>query len=618
MKKISSTVACIFMLASAYAQSSIDTGSNNILLNEVVLTGSKTAVSKNYIPFNITVVGRQQIENSSESALLPVLADNVPGLFVTERGVTGFGVSTGAAGSISMRGLSGSPNTRVLMLINGVPQFMGIFGHPLPDAYVASDAEKVEVLHGSGSVLYGTNAMGGVINIITRNQPSDGYHVNARVVYGSFNTQKYMAHAGWRKKGFSIMGSVNHDRTDGHRPSSDFKITNGYLKMGYVFSSRFNISAETNIAKYLSTDPGPTNGSVGNSIDIVRGSTYLTLANTYSKSSGMVQLFYNYGNHKITDGFRSTDGNYGFSVSQSFRHIKNNTSTIGFDYKHYGGKAQNIFAMNGQGIVFGDHTITEYAPYLLTQQTISSKLTLSAGIRREQHNVFGSVLVPSGGVAYRAAAATTIKANVSKGFRSPTILDLYLFPPANPLLQPEKMMNYEASVSQVLAKGKLKTELTVFNVRGNNMIQTVFQNGGPKNVNTGSFNNTGMEWSVHYFYNTHFTAMLAYGYTNMKQPVVAAPKHLLNTALNFNKNKWMLHTALQWVNGLYTQVTPAAVQSNYLLLNARAGYRISKLADIFVKGENLTNRKYEINYAYPMPGATVLGGINFHLQGKAD
>ena len=92
-----------------------------VLLDEVVVTGSKIAVAKNYVPLNITVVNRQQIENSSESALLPVLSENVPGLFVTERGVAGFGVSTGAAGSITMRGLSGSPNSRVLVLINGVP-----------------------------------------------------------------------------------------------------------------------------------------------------------------------------------------------------------------------------------------------------------------------------------------------------------------------------------------------------------------------------------------------------------------------------------------------------------------------------------------------------------------
>ncbi len=587
---------------------------NKETLNEVVVTGTRVAVAKNYVPFNISVVNREQIDNSSESALLPVLSENVPGLFVTERGVTGFGVSTGSAGTVSMRGLSGSPNNRVLVLVNGSPQFMGIFGHPLSDAYVASDVEKVEVIHGTGSVLYGTNAMGGVINIITRNQPQDGYSVNARVLYGSFNTQKYMLNVGYRKKGFSAMASFNNDRTDGHRPASDFNIINGYLKIGFRFSDHFNIGAETNIAKFKASDPGPENGQPGAVIDIFRGSSYLFLANNYQHSSGNLQFFYNYGKHRISDGFRSRDANYGLSFFQEFRYIKNNTTTIGFDYKNYGGKAENIFAMNGQGIVFGDHTITEWAPYLFTQQTLAQKIILTAGLRLEHNSVYGNIAVPSGGLSFLAAKNTTLKASVSKGFRSPTILDLYLFPPANPDLKPEKMMNYEFSIHQQLANNKINLEATIFNVQGDNLIQTVFQNGGPKNVNTGSFNNTGVELSAKYVVSNQVNVNVAYGFTDVKNPVLAAPKHQLSLNGNYKSNKWMLNLGLQSILDLYTQVSPLLQQSNYFLINAKAGYKLNSMFDIFVKGENLTDQKYQINNGYTMPGITILGGVNFHFS----
>ena len=121
---------------------------DTINLDEVVITGTTTKVNRANVPLAVSVVNNIQIASSSESNLLPILNGRVPGLFVTERGVMGFGVAANAAGQISIRGIGGSPTTRVLMLIDGHPQYMGIFGHPLPDAYVASDIERVEVIRG--------------------------------------------------------------------------------------------------------------------------------------------------------------------------------------------------------------------------------------------------------------------------------------------------------------------------------------------------------------------------------------------------------------------------------------------------------------------------------------
>ncbi|MEN9570298.1 MAG: hypothetical protein RL172_1529 [Bacteroidota bacterium] len=590
----------------------MDTASR--LLKEVVVVATKNAVAKSIVPYHVTVVGQNQIENSSESALLPVLSQQVPGLFITQRGVTGFGVAAGAAGAISMRGIAGSPNNRVLVLINGSPQFMGIFGHPLADAYVASDVQKVEVLHGAGSVLYGTNAMGGVVNIITKSQQRDGLTVNARLLMGSYNTQKYLANIGFKKNKLSVFASFNHDRTDGHRTNSDFKITNGYVKINYQASSHFTVSTEHNLAAYEAGDPGPQTGTKGQRIDITRGASYLTVQNKYAHTSGAVQLFYNYGRHKITDGFRSKDANYGLSIYQSAHLFKHNSITAGFDFKNYGGRAENIYAMNGQGILFGDHSIQEWAPYLFTQQTIKEKITLSAGIRYENNSVYGGVLVPSGGLTYQLSENTSIKASVSKGFRSPTMQELYLFVPANDSLQPEKMMNYEASVKQLLLNKQLSLELTLFKVEGNNLIQTVVNGGLPKNRNTGSFSNTGIECSINYQLNNLFTVGINYAYTDLKKPVVAAPKHLLtaNIAARFNKFNWSVN--LQQVSGLYTTVNPVAVTSSYFIANSRLAYQLNAMVSLFVKGENLTNTTYQINAGYPMPGAVIMGGVHFNLS----
>ena len=126
-------------------------------LNAVVVTATKDRVNRNNVPLTISVVNREEIRTSAGSSLLPVLSDKVPGLFVTQRGVTGFGVSEGAAGAVSVRGVG--QGNKVLILLDGQPQWAGIFGHALPDMYVASDVDKVEVIRGPGSLIYGSIAI---------------------------------------------------------------------------------------------------------------------------------------------------------------------------------------------------------------------------------------------------------------------------------------------------------------------------------------------------------------------------------------------------------------------------------------------------------------------------
>lgn len=143
---------------------------DTIILDELVVTGSKFETSRKLVPLSVSQISIKDIEQSGQYNVLSTISSYVPGVFITERNILGFGVSTGGSGIINMRGVGSSPNTQVLVLIDGHPQYQGIFAHPLPDAYVASDVRKVEVIRGPGSVLYGSNAMAGVINILTKKQ----------------------------------------------------------------------------------------------------------------------------------------------------------------------------------------------------------------------------------------------------------------------------------------------------------------------------------------------------------------------------------------------------------------------------------------------------------------
>ena len=601
-----------------------DTISRNI--DEVVITATRTSVNRNNIPMTVSVVHRREIEESSESALLSALSERVPGMFVTQRGITGFGVANGGTGGINMRGVGGSPTTQLLVLIDGHPQYMGIMGHHLPDAYVASDVEKVEVIRGPASILYGSNAMGGAINIITRKQDSDCWSADGRVMYGSHNTQKYMANGGLKKGKFNGYLSVNHDRTDGHRENSRFSITNGYAKFGYRINEHFRIWSDISLAAYEAQNPGTKMRPMFDNVaDILRGVVSLTAENNFEKMSGAFKFFYNFGKHQINDGyaeggtprnflFRSDDHNYGVTFYQSFRPFTGNTMTVGIDYKNFGGQARNNFTDATPDVVLlADTSLYEMAGYVVVQQTLFEKLTLNAGLRLENSERFGVEWVPQVGLSYRPAQHTVLKATVAKGFRSPTIREMYMFPPQNPDLKPERMVNYELSAGQVFFSGRLTTELTGYIAVGSNLIMTQMVGGSPKNLNVGDFTNKGVEIAVKWNVVKNLDMTGNYSYLHLKKPVLNAPCQQAYISASYRPGKWTMSANYQYVHDLYVNVEDN-ITVNYGLLNAKVSYRPLKWIDVFVKVENLTGKTYEIVYGYPMPGITVFGGMNLRIK----
>ena len=584
---------------------------DTINLDEVVVTGTTVKVNKRNVPLAVSVVNNMQITQSTETALLPILNGRVPGLFVTERGVMGFGVAGNAAGQISIRGIGGSPTTGVLMLIDGHPQFMGIFGHPLPDSYIASDVERVEVIRGPGSILYGSNAMGGVINIITKKQTREGFIGNAHLMYGSYNTQKYMASGGFKKRKFSVFASVNHDQTDGHRANSDFSITNGYIKLAYLMNDNINVSTDFSLAHFKASDPGPDtlNAIPGNKIDITRGYWSFTVDNNFEKYSGSAKLFYNFGEHNITDGFHSTDANYGLNIYESIKLFGGNNLTIGADYLNYGGLAENELAMGGQGIIFKDTTVYDAGFYGFMQQTIRERLTLNVGLRMQKHQVYGKEWVPAGGMAYKFSNNSTLKISVAKGFRSPTIQELYMWN-HNVNLRPAKIMCYETGLLQSFYNQKLRLELTGYIIKGNNLIINVPLEGLQ---NAGEVLNKGIELSANAVISKNIGMNLTYSFIDMKSPVYATPKHHLFLSGDYRFNKFLLITSMQYVNHLDADPTENTRYQTYLLLDSKISYHALKYAEIFLSCENLLNQKYENNQYYTMPGITVFGGLKLRI-----
>ncbi|HNS18551.1 MAG TPA: TonB-dependent receptor [Bacteroidales bacterium] len=587
-------------------------------MDEAVITGSRILDSKNNNPLTITVISRDELDRSGESNVLPVLSNRIPGVFVTERGITGFGVGQGSAGGISVRGVGGQPNTRVLVMIDGHPQFAGIFGHPLPDAYITSDIEKAEVVRGPVSLLYGSNAMAGAINLITRQQEQDGLSISGRAQYGSFHTQKYMTSVGFKKNKFNVTASFNHDQTDGHRDNSNFRISNGYIKSSLEINPRFRLIISGSMAGYRSTDPGPVNSADtsyqngGHWSDFIRGECSVTLENHFQKSEGALKLYYNGGEHKLYDGFHSTDHLQGINLFQGIKLWPDNLITVGADLKSYGGFAENILPL--VPVNFADTVILESAAYLMVQNALSEKLVATAGVRLEVHESFGSEWIPQFGVTYHPTQFTVLKGIISKGFRSPTLQELFLFNSANPNLKPERMWNYEVSAGQFFHNGRIYLESNLFFMKGNNLIQTTGVFPDIVNVNSGKFTHYGAELTGKYHLSDEIQFIASYAWLHTDQPVVAAPQHQLFIEGDYQWKKLNANLKMAYVNNLITKTNPEVIRQNYLLLDAALHYRLLSFLTVFVRGQNLLDQRYEINFGYSMPGITATAGINIRLQ----
>ena len=607
-----------------------------LTIDEVVVTGTRNETDIRHLPMTVSVVNREKIEQTLQPSLLPILTEQVPGLFATARGVMGYGVSDSAAGGLSLRGLNGGSG-RLMVLIDGHPQYMGLMGHPIADAYQSLMAERVEVLRGPASVLYGSNAMGGVVNIVTRKMEKDGVRTHANIGYGSYNTMQTELTNRIRSGRFTSVISGSYNRTDGHRADMGFEQYGGYAKLGYEMTDAWNVHADVNLTHFNASQPGTfTRPMLDADQRITRGMTSFAVENNYEKTSGALSVFYNWGKHWINDGytadpddtneakayrFNSRDDMTGVSWFQSVQLFAGNRLTAGVDYYRFGGEAWNKYVEGdriGERSDIADKTQHEVAGYLDLRQHIGRWLTFDAGVRIDRHSHIGTEWVPQAGLSFHLPHAVELKASASKGFRYPTIREMYMFPPQNPDLRPERIWNYELAFSQRLLDGRLSYGVNLFYIDGENLIVAVPREGAtPLNLNTGEIENSGVEAQVAFRISPTWSVNANYSFLHMENPVLAAPEHKLYAETTFAKGRWSLSTGVQYVAGLYTEVITngrgTETTEDFVLWNLRGQFRAAKWLDIWVRGENLLAQKYEINAGYPMPCATVMAGVNVNF-----
>ena len=591
----------------------------NERLSEVLVTGSNVPTGRNLLPYTVSTITSSQLEATGKTQLLSALSGQIPGLFVSERNIFGFGVSNGGSGAIKIRGIGGSPTNAILMMVDGQPQFAGIYSHHVADFYETEYVDRVEVLRGPASVLYGSNAMGGVINVITKNAEKDGMKTTLTSQYGSYNTWQSSLTNTLRYGKFSSLISLGYDRTDGLTDNFDFKQSSVYAKIGYDFSDKWQARADYSLMNFVGNDPiyptlsDPTSTAIYHQ-NVTRGETSLSFANHYASTNGNIRVYYSYGNHYIDDPnhFHSLDDRFGVLAYQNFRPWNDASATVGFDFDTYtgeipmsGGNAHSEGSMS----TISRKSITEYSPYItLSQELLNGFFTLTAGLRMANSDRFSTQWIPQGGFVVRPADGWTVKGSVAKGYRNPSFRELYLYRPANPDLEPERMMNYEVSVGKTFSR-YLNVDITGFYSKGSNLIQTVSM----KNVNTGSFINKGIELTLgsHPIDVLNLRATYSYLYTTLDN-LTAAPKNQYSLGAEWQAlPKLTVDAELRGVGSLY--VSDNTERQNYALLNLKISYKVFRFLEIFGTLNNITDADYMINEGYEMPGINGSGGFKLLL-----
>lgn len=624
MKKI---LSLFVALAASILCASAEELADSLSLQDVVVTGTRNAVDVRHLPYTVNVINRQTLTEQQQTNVLPTVMQQVPSLMVTSRSMMGYGVSTGAAGGISLRGLSGGAG-QMLVLIDGHPQYNGVYGHHISDSYQTLMADRIEVLRGPASVLYGSNAMGGVLNIVTRSIHENGVKTHINLGAGSYGTFQAEASNQVRSERFSSTIAAQYSRTDNHRPHMGFEQYGGYVKLGYDISDHWNAAVDLDLTHWNASNPGTvTQPKLENDQWITRGAASLTIENHYNRTSGALSVYDNFGRHKINDGynadggtpqtdlFRSKDAVAGVSWYQSAEFFEGNRVTVGLDYQHIYGHAWYTNRETGETVTTqrrlmqsADNHENEVAGYVDFRQDLTEWLTIDAGLRYDHHSTAGGEWVPQAGIVVRPIETGALKASVSKGFRNPNTREMYMYGTANhDSLRAERLWNYELSWRHSL--GSFSYGVNLYYIKGDNMIQTV----AGRNVNTGEIENFGLELEAEYHIDCHWALSTNHSLLHMKNPVIAAPKYKGFLSANFHQDKWSVIAGLQYLSGLYTAVGDNEQKENVCLLNITASYALCKNIGLWLRGENLLAQSYEINLGYPMPRATFMGGVNINF-----
>lgn len=568
----------------------------------VVVTATATRKAVRDCSASVSVIGPQDIKSVAASNALNLL-NFLPGIFVQRTGDFG-------RADVNIRGI-GQRGRRINILVDGRPEKMGLFGCAVTHAFPLDNVERIEVVRGSSSVLYGSEALGGVVNIITHN-PEKQSETELFSSFGSFNTQQFNLRQGGKKEKWSYYLTFDRRRSSGHRENSGYKGNTFTGKFSYDFSDHLHLSFQGKYFEGKKHEAGTLDFPLNDFWnEYQRGAVDLSLKGRSEKDEFLLKLYRNFGHHRFSDGWHSRDFVNGGIFHCTTHRIKNNELTFGLDFRTLGGKSYNWPQ--------GQWDKNEAAVFMQDEYVIHRRWILSAGLRLHWDSLFGIESCPHLGVVFKTGEKTTLRASINKGFRSPQLNELYMFPAANPNLKPERVWNYEVGIYQGIGTW-MTTGLAVYRMKGSNLIEMNLNPSPPpkfKFENRGEFTFQGLELSLRADISSGISALLFYTYLDPGEKTRGRAGQKWDFSLRIEKRLFFASLQAQYVTDYYAHDFSLSALPSYFLLNSRFEMNILSFLDLFFEINNILNSSYMIYVdlpgmaagAYPMPGRNFNLGI---------
>jgi len=599
-------------------------------LNEVVVTPTKFSKKVSETGKVVSVITKAQLERSAGKDLAQLLNEQA-GIVIS-----GAGSNPGKDKAVYLRGALGK---YTVVLLDGIPVTdpSGVGGAFDLRLLPIDMIERVEILKGSQSTLYGSDAIAGVINIITKksgNKPVAGYGTAS---YGSFNTFKGNAGVAGSTKAIDYNIGYTHFTTDGISEANDKTGTGNFDKDGFKQNS-FNANINIKASDKLKISPFARFSDFKGNTDADAFTDGTELYNTKAFNAGLTSQYQlPHGAVTLLYGYTKSDHSYisEFFTSEGRGRLHNAELFFNNDLGKY---VQLLAGVNMQKLkmldttaVTKDPSVTITSPYLSLFLKNLGGFNLQVGGRYNSHSKYGSNFTYTFNPSYLIDKNTKLFFNFETGFKAPTLYDLYGQYGSNPGLKPEKSRNIEAGVQASFADNKIELRVAAFDRKIKDAI--VY---GPSFtvINRDQQHDKGFEVEPTFFINKHITIRAAYSFVTgqittsngVKDTVfnnlVRRPKHNLNVNIGWQATKSLFVSTniRNWGKRTDWFYDPITFERSDVELKAFAVWDIyaeytflKGQLKIFADAKNITGSKYFEVYGYSTMGFNMNAGVHFKL-----